>query len=583
MGATSLAAIFTVAVLLALLLDRLRLPTVLAYVGTGVVVGPAGLAWFDGHEHGLEIVAELGVMLLLFTVGLELSLRELMRSWRAVLVGGALQVGLSCGLATALGALLGMPWREGLVWGYLGALSSTAVVLRLLDARGETKAAHGRLVIGILLFQDLAVVPMMLSLPILAGGSVSTGDLLSLFGTGALIMVLLTGASVWVVPRMLGWIARLRNRELFLLAVLAIGGLTAWLTSAAGLSLALGAFVAGVVLAETQYSHQALADVLPFRAVTMCVFFVSVGMLLDPAVLTEEPLRTTVLLSFIVVGKFLVVLVVGAALRFPVRVAALAAIALAQIGEFSFVLAGEASALGLVAESDRQLFLAASVLSIATAPLIVAAFPQFLAGTRALEPLERLLDRSALQVDAQEEVRDLQDHVVIAGLGVGGRTVVTALERAGLEVVIIELNPQTVVEERARGRNVVYGDVTSPEVLHHAGIERARALVLVTSDLAASHLAAEVARALVPRLPIILRTRFASEEGKERVAGFEVLSEEFAGATAIASTVLRRCGVREWEPIVDQIAGEHRMLPAYEEGALGPTPQTAARQEERPD
>lgn len=579
MAPASLAAIFTVAVLLALLFGRLRLPPVLAYVGTGLVLGPSLLAWFDGHERWIEIAAEIGVMLLLFTVGLEMSLRELLRSWRAVLVGGSLQVTLSCALSVAIGALFGLPWRESLVWGYLLSLSSTAVVLGMLDARGETRAIHGRLVIGILLFQDLAVVPMMLSLPMLAREPGGGGGLISLLSSSLLLPTALVVASIWVVPRLLRWVALSRNRELFLLSVLAIAGVTAWLTSLAGLSLALGAFVAGVVLAETQYAHQALADVLPFRTVTLCVFFVSIGMLLDPAALAEDPIRAGSLLLAIVLGKFVVGLLVGMALRFPVQVSVLAATALAQIGEFSFVLAGEATEHDLISEPDRQLFLAASVLSIALAPLVVSTFPRLLAGSLALRPLERLLDRERqLEQQAEEDTSALSGHVIVAGLGVGGRTAVTALERASVPVLIVELNPETVSRERGRGRRVVYGDVTSPDVLSHAGIASARLLLLVTSDLGASHRAAVSARQLRPDLPIVIRTRFASDEGSERYAGFDVVSEEFAGAVAVTSAVLARCGLPQpLAPLVAELDREHQALKPGEEGDLGPTPGPAER------
>jgi CPA2 family monovalent cation:H+ antiporter-2 len=566
--------IFSVAVAIAILLGRIGLPPVLAYLGTGLLLGPEGLG-LVARGGALDLIAEIGVVLLLFTVGLEFSLDELKRSWRAVLLAGGLQVGGTVGLAAIVGSLVGIPLASAITWGFLASLSSTAVVLRLLDARGETKAAPGRLIVGVLIFQDLCVVPMMLVLPVLAGeggGALSIAWVLA--KAVGIVAAILVGARV-AVPRLMQAVARTRNREVFLLAVLAIAGITAYATSLTGLSLALGAFVAGMILADTQYAHQALADVLPMRAVMMCVFFVTIGMLIDLEAVAAHPWVVTGLFAGIVAGKFAVMTFAALALRFPLRVAALAGAAVAQVGEFSFVLANAASGHGLISEESQRVFLAASVLTIAVAPVLLAAFPRVRAGSRALAPIERVLGGA----DAPDAIADddpLVDHVVVAGLGVGGRAVVDALERARITPVIVELNPETVTRERARGRRVVYGDVTSPEVLEHAGIARARALVLVVSDFEASKRASEVARGLRADLPIVMRTRFASEEGAERAHGVDVLSEEFAGAMSIAGLVLRRCGVTNWSTHVGVMVVEHEALPADAEGALGRPPSSAA-------
>lgn len=564
--------IFTVAVFIALVLGRTGLPAVLAYLGTGLLLGPAGLGLVEQHGS-LDLIAEVGVVLLLFTVGLEFSLEELRRSWRAVILAGGMQVFGTILVSTAAGAALGLSWPSAVTWGFLISLSSTAIVLRLLDVRGETKAAHGRLVVGVLVFQDLCVVPMMLLLPVLAGEGGGAGPVaLVLLKAAAIVAIILVGARI-VVPRVMRLVAKGRNREVFLLAVLAIAGLTAYLTSLTGLSLALGAFLAGMILADTQYSHQALADVLPIRAVMMCVFFVTIGMLIDVDTVLRHPWVVGGLFAAIVFGKFLVTAVSGLVLRFPFRIAALAAAALAQVGEFSFVLSSSAAAHGLISQDEERLFLAASVLTIALSPVGLALFPRLLAGSRALTPLERILDgKTAPPVTVDDE--RLAGHVIVAGLGVGGRAVIEVLERAGIQPVIVELNPETVTAQRALGRQVVYGDITSPEVMQHAGVGTARALVLVVSDAAASRRAVEVARSLRADLPVVLRTRFAAEEGAERADGIDVLSEEFAGAVAIAGLVLRRCGIERWSDFVGTLVQEHERLhlPAGDEGGLGPPP-----------
>lgn len=550
---TDLALLFTVAVGVALVLSRWKLPPVLAYLATGALLGPPGLG-LVGHNEELLVVAEIGVVLLLFTVGLEFSLTELRRSWRAVILAGSMQVLGTIGVSTVVALLLGRTWQVGLTWGFLAAMSSTAVVLRILDSRGETKAAHGRLVVGVLIFQDLCIVPAMLLVPMLGGKGTSLGA-----GTasikGILLVIGTLVLSQFGVPWLLRRVASVRNREMFLLAVLAVAGVTAYVTSTVGLSLALGAFLAGMVLADTDYAHQALAEVVPFRTVMMCVFFVTIGMLVDVDVVLARPVDVLLLVAGLVGGKFLVMWIAGMVLRFPVRVGALAAVALAQVGEFSFVLSGQAVQSGLLTADESRLFLAASVITIALAPLMMMLTPSLLAGSAALRPLERLLD-GGIDVPEPIDVSNVRNHVIIAGLGVGGRAVLSALEESGIPAVIIELNPDTVRAERKAGRHVLYGDVSAPEVLEHAGIGLARAVCLVTSDRDATQQAVATIRMIRQDVPIILRCRFAREEDDARAPGVFVVSEEFAGAASIAGAVLRECGRDSWEDVLGDMLTE---------------------------
>jgi CPA2 family monovalent cation:H+ antiporter-2 len=563
--------IFGVAVMLALVFIRSGIPPILAYLGTGIVLGPSGLA-LVAQSDSLSLLAEVGVVLLLFTVGLEFSLGEIRRSWRAVLLGGGLQVILTTALATGMALAIDLPLPVALCWGFLLTPSSTAVVLRLLEARHETRAAHGRLVVGVLIFQDICVVPMMLMMPMLAGGG-EPMDVVTILLQAAGMGIAVALGSTLIVPRLLKHAAASRDREVFMLAVLAIAGVTAYVTSQTGLSLALGAFIAGVILAETQYAHQAMADVLPLRAMTMCVFFVTIGMLLDVDAIRSDPEHVLLLLGAILFGKALIVAIVGTILRSPLRVSMLAGLALAQVGEFSFVLSGVAVESGLIGDQEEAYLLAASVLSIAITPLALALFPRILAGSRLLRPLKRRLDGQDLLIDAREEEESLRDHVIVVGLGVGGRTVVEALEQARISPLIIELNPMTVAWERDRGRHVVFGDSTSPEVLEKSGLHHAKAAVLVLSDPPAAHRTAELIHQLRPELPVLLRTRYVDEEGAERAIGAEVHSEEFAGAISIAGATLRRCHVDDWSQIIDKLESEHETLPPEDEGHLGPPPE----------
>ncbi|MFN7147821.1 MAG: cation:proton antiporter, partial [Myxococcota bacterium] len=331
------------------------------------------------------------VALLLFTIGLEFSLARLGRIARYVVVGGGLQVLLTVLAAALVAGVAGHSLGVGLFWGYLAALSSTAIVLRALADREETAAPHGRFIIGVLIFQDLCIVPMMLTLPMLAGTAGGVGEILQTVGKAVAVIVAALLLARRGVPALLERVAATQRRELFLLAVLSIAIVVAAVTASTGLSLALGAFLAGVVIADTDFVHQATNDVGPFRDTFASLFFVSIGMLFDPAVVADAPGPVFVVFALVVFGKFLLATLAAMFMRFPARVAVTAGVGLAQVGEFSFVLLGSGRAIGLIDEEGADIFLAASVLSMIVAPLAVAASPRIAAGARLLRPLERLL------------------------------------------------------------------------------------------------------------------------------------------------------------------------------------------------
>lgn len=571
---SELGLLFGVAVALAWVGARFKVPAVVAYLATGVLLGPPGLG-FLADVHDLEVLAELGVILLLFTIGLEFDLATLRRAWRAIVLGGGLQVLGTTALVTLIALVLGQDLPQAVVWGFLIALSSTAVVLRLIEDRGDTGKPHGRLITGVLIFQDLCIVPMMMLVPILAGKGTGAWGFVWVLLSAVLVVASVLAGSRLVLPRLMRIIARDANRELFFLSVLAVGGILAWMVSLTGLSFALGAFLAGVALAETQYSHQAMADVIPLRSVMMCVFFVTIGMLFDPAAVMAAP--WLVLALFLAIG--LVKLGVGAAafvaLRFPVRTAVVAAASLAQVGEFSLVLAGTAKAEGLLSAGEEGAFLAAAIFTIALTPLVVAQTPAAVDSSKALRLASRIIDGKE-GPPSLDGPPPQEPHVIVAGLGVGGRTVVDALERVGIPVTIIELNPDTVLLERSRGRRVVYGDIVADEVLRHAGLARALAVVIVISKHDVAHAAALRIHSLNPDVPVVLRTRFAADEGAIRAEGLEVVSEEFSGAITMAATVLRRLGITHWEDIVGAQIDAHEQLGIDDEGDLGVPPRGLA-------
>jgi CPA2 family monovalent cation:H+ antiporter-2 len=532
--------IFAVAVAVLLLCHRLRLPTLIGFLLTGTLAGPHGLGLVEA-VHEVELLAEVGIVLLLFVIGIEFSLKDLLRIKRQVLAGGFLQVGLTILAAFALGHYLGLAIGPAIFGGFLICLSSTAIVLRLLQEKAEMDSPHGRLVLAVLIFQDIAVVPMMLFAPLLAGAA---GDplraLMVLAAKGAGIIVLVLVAAEWLVPRLLLLVTRTRSRELFLLSIAAMCFAIAWLTAGVGLSLALGAFLAGLIISESEYSHQALGNILPLRDIFTSFFFVSVGMLLDVRLLVEQP--TLILLSTLVVFllKSLVASLVGLALGYPLRTALVAGLGLAQVGEFSFVLSRAGLGYGLLDGHLYPLFLAVSLLTMLATPLAMSLAPGLADRICAL-PWPQVLKRGlfAASLGMEQHPNRLEDHLIIAGFGVNGHNVARAARAARIPYVVIEMNPETVRQEKAAGESIYYGDASQEEVLRHAGIERARVLVAAIPDPAAVRCAVAEARRLHPGLYIVARTRFVQEMPPLYELGADaVIPEEFETSVAIFARVL---------------------------------------------
>ena len=537
-----LVVIFAVAVLVVVLLGRIGLPGIAGMIVAGVLIGPSGLGFIQEMEI-VEALAEVGVVLLLFTIGLELSLAHLRRIWRLVVLGGGIQVLLTAGIVAGASMALGRPWPQSVFFGFLAALSSTAIVMRGLSERNEVDAPHGRMILGVLIFQDLCVVPMMLVVPLLAsGGQEMTTELLTAMGKAVGVVVVVGAGARLIVPRLLALIAAERKRDLFVLTVLLICMGTAWLTALSGLSLALGAFLAGLVLAESGYGHQAMSDVLPFRDSFTSLFFVSVGMLFDVRVLAESPLTVLGLFAGIVLGKFLIAGIATMFMRFPVRIAALSGIGLAQVGEFSFVLAKAGAAAGLIDDADSQRFLAAAVFSMIVTPLLVRVAPHFAAGMQWLRPLERVFGaRGADEID--KATQKLRDHVIIAGFGLGGRTLAAALKNLGIPYLVLELNPATVKLGREQGEPIYYGDVSSSEVLAHMNCSQAREIVLMINDSAAARQAISSIHRTVPDTMITVRTRYFDDvPALQKLGATDVVVEEFENAVELMARVLRRAG-----------------------------------------
>lgn len=524
-----------------ILFRQFKIPSIIGFLATGIIAGPHALG-FVNNIHEVEQMAEIGVVLLLFTIGIEFSLKELLRIRDLVLWGGGIQVGLTIGLVAVVSLLLGFTPAQSVFFGFLVSLSSTAILMKLLMDAGEMDTPHGKAALGILIFQDLCVVPLMLFVPFLGGaGSGITG--IAIVSAKALVVVVIAhfGAR-FAVPWIFSQVVRTRSRELFILTIIFIGFGTAWLTAMAGLSLALGAFIAGLAISESEYSHQVMGDIIPFRDAFLSLFFISVGMLLDPVFILSNPLVILAVVTLIVIIKFVVAAGAALALKFPVRVALTSGLILAQVGEFAFVLSHAGMKYGLLTEKTYQVFLASSVATMALTPLYLTFASPIAEKVAAI--LHRLLPAFLLKGSRTTGVSHarfpMEGHVIIVGYGVNGKNVAKVLTDNGIHYIAIEANHLTVKSERKKGIKIIFGDASRPETLEHAHINKARIIVVAISDATATRRLVSQARSMNNNIHLIVRTRYITEMEPLYVLGAnEVIPEEFETSIEIFSRVLR--------------------------------------------
>ena len=534
--------IFAVSIAVVFAFHKLRLPSIAGFLVAGALIGPHGLNLISDLEQ-VRVLAEIGVILLLFSIGVEFSLPHLTAARGLLLIGGPLQVLGVVLLVAMIGWGLGLPAEQAFFWGCLLSLSSTAIVLKALAARGETNSPHGRATIGILIFQDLIVVPMMLITPLLAQrGEATLLELIVPLVKSAVLVGLIFLAAWFLVPRLLEQIVKSRSRELFLLTVILMCLGIAWLTSLAGLSLALGAFIAGLVISESEYSHQAMAELLPFRDSFNSLFFVSIGMLMDVRVVLEFPVLTMALVLAVVVGKFIAGVLPMLALKYPPRSAILTGISLAQVGEFSFILAQEGLAVGLLVGKPYQIFLATSVLTMIVTPFLIQWAPRLARRAEAVQRLRHWFPgrTQAHVTQVQAPHLNIKDHVIIVGYGLNGRSLARVLKETEIPYLILDLNAEMVREGSADGEPIYFGDAANPNVLRHFRVEDARVFVLAVSDPFVARRAVQLARGLNESLHIVVRTRYLRElQELQELGANEVVPEEFETSIEIFALVLR--------------------------------------------
>jgi CPA2 family monovalent cation:H+ antiporter-2 len=511
--------------------QRLKLPEIAGFLVVGAIAGPGALGLVSDTENVLSL-AEIGVIILLFEIGLELPIEKVRLLWRSALVAGGIQVTLTLALVAGGAYALGLPATDSVLLGALIAISSTALVMRLLSERGQLNSPHGQLAVSVLIFQDLSVVPLLLAIPILAGdagGSPLDVGLTIVRIVAALAFVFVTVR--FVVPRVLELVAQLRSPDLFsLLALLLVLG-SAVIAEGLGLTLAVGAFLAGVAATASPYAHQLFAEVVPLRGVMLGIFFTAVGMLFEPA---RAVMLAPQILGYLAATVLLKSLVIAGIATFVLRrdahTAVLTGLTLAQTGEFSFVLLAAAAGAGLVGESLRQVVIAGSILSLIGTPWLVQIAP------RIAEWFARGVEQLAPKDDAGDSDTG---HVIVAGYGLGGQTLIRLLRSLDTPYLAIDANAEAVQEARARGENIIFGDATRPPVLKRLGVTEAKLIAIVISDPIATRSAVTRARNLAPHTPILARTRFVRDVDELYDAGATVVvAEEFEGSLEVASQTL---------------------------------------------
>jgi len=559
-----------VAVVLVAVFRYLHLPQVLAYLCAGFAVGPFGLAWIPDLQ-GTRYLAEFGLVFLMFTIGLEFSLPQLLAMKRAVLGLGGAQVLLSFALFGGAIWALGMPAEGAIVIGGALSLSSTAISMKLLVEQLEQNSRHGRAALGVLLFQDLVVVPFLIVIPMLAGGE-ARSVLITLAwafvkGVAVLVAILLVGR-VFLRP-VFHEVALARSREFFMLTVLLITLASAWLTQLAGLSLALGAFLAGLMIGETEYRHQVESDILPFRDVLLGLFFVTVGMLLNLAAI--RPLWPLILASLITMLAFKIglITVLGRMFGLEQGVAVRTGLVLAESGEFGFALLIQAQLAHLLSDRAIQIVLATMVLSMLLAPVVIRYNGQL--ATRLVPSYRERRNTNLGSIRAA--AGDARDHVIICGYGRSGQNLAWMLNQEGIRSLSLDLDPVRVRDARDAGEDVIYGDGVRSDILQAAGLRYARALAISFVDVPSALRILEVTRQLRPDMPVIVRTMDDRNLEQLKAAGAaEVVPESLEGSLMMGSHLLMLLGVPV-SHVLRQVQtvrrDRYRMLRGFFHGAAG--------------
>lgn len=526
-----LAVVWLIAFFAGAICAKLRTPAMVGYIAAGVFLGPSGARLIENVEH-IRVLSEIGVALLLFTLGVELSLRHIFASAHRTVLAGLLQMVITTVAAAALS--LGLRISDGfgpaLLFGFVAALSSTAMVTKILVDRGEAETSHARLLIAMLLFQDLSLIPVVALLPALSPQAGDPGSALLIAGAkAALLVVLVLAGSTIVIPRVLDSVVKTNSRELFVLTVMSICLGVAVISSQLGVSLALGAFLGGIMVSERPYGQQVLADILPLRDLFATLFFVSIGLMLNPQYITDYPLQVTALALFLLFGKSLLAALAARVATKATWTAVLTGFGLGQAGEFSLVVATLGRSWGLMSESAYNLFLSASIISLFLSPALITILPKVVA---------RLMDRDTtfgtISQNPADVATGLRGHLVLCGFGRIGRNIGLSLASYGIPVVVVDVNAEVAEELQMLGIRHVYGDAFSRAVLSRAGVENADCVVVAIPDPVIALNIINVVRASNPNAKIVVRAHHIEDADGLKAAGASaIVQPEFEASVEL--------------------------------------------------
>ncbi len=553
---------FSVVIVFAL--QKLKLPSIISFLLTGIIIGPYGFSLINAVEQ-VEILSEIGVILLLFVIGMELSIKQLISIKRTVFIGGFLQVGITVLIAGLVYFFLGNSWNESVFVGFLFSLSSTAIVLKTLQDRQQITAPFARNALAILIFQDIIVVPMMLVTPMIAGESANIGiSILTLLLKSAVVLAITFISARYVIPRLMHAVAKTNSKELFLLVTITLCFAVAFLTSEAGLSLALGAFLAGLIVSESDYSHQATSIILPFRELFTSFFFISVGMLLDLDFFLNNIPVILLLVLVVFIIKSTIASIAVAILKYPTRTVLLTGLSLFQVGEFAFILSKVGIEYNLLSAQTNQYFLSVSIVSMILTPFVII-FSENIAN-RFINVSKKLgLDSTLVSEESKAEIstHELENHLVIIGYGVNGSNLAKAAASSNIPYVVIEMNAETVKREKEKGVPIIFGDATQDYILETVHLSNARAAVIAISNNFATQSIIKNIRSHSDSLYLVVRTRFVKETSELIALGADkVIPEEFETSIQIFTNVLQRFLVSEddIEQLIEKVRADNYQL-----------------------
>ncbi len=513
--------------------NKIKLPSIIGFLITGIIIGPFGLKLIDDMA-GIQLMAEIGVAFLLFTIGIEIRLSRFLKHSSEILLTGGLQILCTFFVGMIIGFTMQLSISQSIFIGFILVHSSSALILKILKDRDDEASPQGRISIGVILFQDMMVVPMMLLIPFLAGES--GPDALMIIWKlvkSILIIVVILVAARYVIPHVLERLVNMNMRDVLVIASVVITMGIAGITESLGLSLAIGAFLAGLALSDTDFTHQIISDISPFRDVFLSVFFVAFGMILNLDFLRENPDYIILISLIIIMIKATIVFGLVKLLKYPLRVALLSGVLLSQIGEFSFVLASQGFKNNIISNDIYQTFIGASVLTFIVTPLLTSLVYYLLARKNIFDPTQR-------DVKLDERV-PVSNHVIICGMGLNGRNLVKVLKDTAINYVIIDLNFQKIKKSKSKGdKNTIWGDASSVEILRRANVEAARVMVIAISDRFLTKSCLSNAKAIHPNLHVIVRTKYVADiEDLLAMGADDVIPEEFETSIQIFSRVLK--------------------------------------------